>query len=250
MNNSGIVVLLIFFSCSCNNENNHYYGKNLSVNNLKHNIMKIAYENSPVCYYDIIMKRNELVDILEIIPDIIVELKYSTDDNFLNKDVYGCLQKAYLQPEVADMLKKSQFYLKSLNPDLTLLVYDAARPVDIQHKMWEMLDMPFNEKIKYLSNPKNGSIHNFGVAVDVTLAYLDGDALDMGTPFDYFGELAFPSKEKILLEQGLLTEEQVENRKLLRKVMYAGGFYGIQSEWWHFNAMNRKIAIELYEIIK
>ncbi len=196
------------------------------------------------------MIKHGLVDILTLDSTIVVELKYSTNDNFLGRDVYQGMQRAYLQPDVAQMLVKAQQLLKEINPDYTLVVYDAARPRSIQQKMWDAVEAPFDEKIRFLSNPRNGSIHNFGAAVDVSILDEGGKALDMGTGFDHMGELAYPSREQEMLEQGRLTELQIANRRLLRRVMYGAGFWGIQSEWWHFNACTREEARKRYTIIE
>ncbi len=191
-----------------------------------------------------------LINIQEIAPEILVDLKYSSTDNFMNKDVYGNLENAYLQPEVAQSLSISQNYLKSIDSSLTLLVYDAVRPRSVQQMMWDFLDIPINEKVKFVSNPKNGSIHNYGSAVDLTIAYRDGTPLDMGAKYDEIEKIAYPRLEKHFLSTGELTEKQVENRKLLRRVMKAGNFTNIGTEWWHFNRYSRPKAKSLYQIIE
>ncbi len=196
------------------------------------------------------MIEHGLVDIQKLDPSIVVEMKYATTDNFLGKDVYEGMTTAYLQPDVAEMLVRSQHYLQRIRPGYSLIVYDAARPRSVQQRMWDAIDAPFSEKIKFLSNPRNGSIHNFGAAVDVSILNDKGEVLDMGTEFDHMGELAYPRLEQELLEQGLLKPEHVENRKLLRGVMRYGGFWGIQTEWWHFNACTRAEARERYQIIE
>ena len=191
-----------------------------------------------------------LVDVRTLDSNILVDLKYSTEKNFLGKDLYGDLSKCYLHPEVARKLLKAQQLLKKENPGYNLLVFDGVRPRRIQWKMWEMLDMSDKEKIKYVSNPKFGSLHNFGAAVDLSIADSLGNELEMGTPFDFFGELAYPVSEKKYLLNGKLSFRQVENRKLLRKVMHGAGFFNIQTEWWHFNSCYRKEAIKKYKLIE
>lgn len=187
-----------------------------------------------------------LVNIQDLIPDILVDVKYNSSNNFMDTNIYGNLPHIYLQPEVAKRLKKSQQMLKSKDSTLTLLVYDGVRPVWVQQFMWNHLDMPLHEKTKFVSNPKNGSLHNYGCAVDLTIANLEGEPLDMGAGYDDVRKIAYPSKEAHFLETGELTEKQVNNRKLLRAVMSAGGFWNIQTEWWHFNAYSRPKAKELY----
>ena len=206
---------------------------------------------TPVCEWETYLVENGLSDIQKVDSTLLVELKYSTTDNFMKKDMYGCLEKCFLQPDVAEKLKKAQQFLKELNPRLSLLVYDGVRPRSIQQYMWDILDMPINEKTKFVSNPKRGSLHNFGAAVDITIYNLDSlKALDMGAPYDHIGIEAWPTKEKLLLDKGILTEVQIANRKLLRKVMIKAKFFNIQTEWWHFNSCYRNKAYELYHIIE
>ena len=116
--------------------------------------------------------------------------------------------------------------------------------------MWDVLDMPIHEKTKFVSNPKNGSVHNYGAAVDITIAFKNGQPLDMGADYDDIRLIAYPRHEKAYLDSGLLSTEQIENRKLLRETMKAGGFSGIQTEWWHFNRYSREVCKTLYPIVE
>lgn len=206
---------------------------------------------TPPCLWDDYLLNEGLVNLQTIDSSILVELKYSTDDNFMQLDIYGCLTNCYLQPDVAERLKICQAKLKSIDSNLSLLVYDGLRPRLVQQYMWDLLDMPLDEKVKFVSNPAKGSLHNFGAAVDITIYDLNAkQALDMGTPYDYIGILAWPTKEPSLLKDSLLTQAQVDHRILLRKVMKEGNFFNIQTEWWHFNACYRDKAMELYHIIE
>lgn len=192
-----------------------------------------------------------LVNIEQVISDVFVELKYSTTDNFFGQDVYGDLERCYLQPVVAEMLKKSYEALKASHPELTFLIYDGVRPQSVQQILWDNLDKPDSIKPLYVADPKVGGLHNFGVAVDLTLAYSEtGEALDMGTDYDYFGYPAYPDREDQMLREGKITQEHISNREILRKVMKQGGFTGIGSEWWHFNAFSRKEAAEKFGMVK
>lgn len=191
-----------------------------------------------------------LIDVQKIDSSILVDLKYASTDNFMQTNVYGSLKKAYLQPEVAQSLTDAQKYLKEIDSNLTLLVYDAVRPRSVQQFMWDYLDLPISEKTKFVSNPKNGSIHNYGSAVDLTIATLDGTPLDMGAKYDEIDQIAYPRLEASFLAKGLLSKKQIENRKLLRKVMKKAEFTGIGTEWWHFNRYPRWKAKSLYSIIE
>lgn len=191
-----------------------------------------------------------LVNVHDLDTTIKVELRYSTPDNFIGIDVYGDFDQCYLQKDVAEKLINAQSYLRKKYPYYSLIVYDAVRPLHIQRKMWDTLVLPPGQKIKYLSNPDNGSLHNYGAAVDLSITDENGIPLDMGTPFDYFGEKAHPVKEKELLASGELSMRQVLNRELLRQVMYEAGFFGIQTEWWHFNSCRREEAAQKYKIVE
>jgi zinc D-Ala-D-Ala dipeptidase len=202
-----------------------------------------AYKNAFMpCPKDSAMEKAGLVDVQKLDPDIRVELKYSGLDNFAGRDLYGCLEKAYLAPSVAKMLSRASALLIARRPDLRLLVYDAARPFSIQQVLWDNMPKPENQKHIYLARPSRGSIHNYGAAVDLTLCDKNGKPLDMGTPFDFFGKKAQPRFEQALLLNGELSKDQIDNRQLLRKVMLDSGFLMVTSEWWHFNACSLKKA--------
>jgi D-alanyl-D-alanine dipeptidase len=197
------------------------------------------------------MAQQGLVEIQQAIPGILVELKYATTDNFMHKNVYGCLQKAYLQKEVVARLKKAQDYLSASHQGYHLLIYDATRPLSKQWDLWNALPQ-YSPKVRsnYVANPAEHSIHNYGSAVDLTVADEQGRPLDMGTPFDFFGEMAYPSREKALLASGKLKKEAYKNRLILRKAMIHGGFMPIEYEWWHFNAFSRAEAKRRFAVLK
>jgi D-alanyl-D-alanine dipeptidase len=189
-----------------------------------------------------------LVDIQNVDSSIQIDLKYTTTNNFVGIDLYGKLQKVYLQPEIASRLKVVQESLRTIDSSLSLLIYDGTRPRSVQQKMWEALDsIPVNQRVKFVSNPRNGSIHNYGCAVDLTIVNIKtGDILDMGAGFDDPRRIAYPKFEKEFLKSGELTQEQVNNRYLLRKVMRKGGFWVLPTEWWHFNGYSRDKAKEKF----
>jgi D-alanyl-D-alanine dipeptidase len=192
-----------------------------------------------------------LVDVQSYNRNIMVDLRYSTTNNFLEKNLYGCLKKAYLQPIVAERLSKAQEYLQNKHPHLRLYIFDAVRPLNVQQKMWDALDtIPVNDRVKFVSNPKNGSIHNYGAAVDLSIYDTIKDTLlDMGAGFDDMRLIAYPKWEDKFLKSGDLSETHIANRKLLREVMRVGGFWVLPTEWWHFNAFSRDKSKELFELI-
>jgi len=190
-----------------------------------------------------------LVNILDVAPDIQVEMKYSTDDNFLHEDVYEEYSHCYLQKEVAEKLKKVQASIKQVDERLSIIVFDCVRPRSVQYKMWEIVKG--TEEQKYVAAPGgSGSMHNYGAAVDLSLVHLDTGYVDMGTPFDFFGKLAQPRFEEQYLKEGKLSKDQFTNRRIMRAAMLQAGFHGILSEWWHFNAFPREVVKKKYQIVE
>lgn len=205
-------------------------------------------EPEPVSEYEITFQDSGLVDIQSLDASILVDLKYSTEDNFVGVDVYGSLTKCYLREEVAIKLVRAQEILQESNPGYHLLVFDCCRPRRVQKKMWDSLDVPF--KRNYLAPPWEGSVHNYGCAVDLSLADSLGKEVDMGTPFDFFGPEAQPQLESQMIAKEKLTQVQYENRLILRNTMKKAGFYPILTEWWHFNALLTQNAKQKYSIIE
>lgn len=194
------------------------------------------------------LKSQDLVNVSKKDASIRYELKYATTDNFTKTILYDSLFNIYLHPVAAEKLIKAQKYLKSLHPEFSLLVYDAVRPLSVQKKMYKVVQ---NTKYApYVANPTRTGLHNYGMAVDLTICNKGGISLDMGTPFDYFGSAAGINKEDELVRKGVLTKEQVKNRQLLRKVMVHAGFLTIRGEWWHFNAVSLAEARRLYKVIE
>jgi len=194
------------------------------------------------------LKAKNLVNVSEKDRSIKFDLKYATTDNFTKTILYDNLLNIYLHHVAAEKLIKAQAYLKSLHPEYSLLVYDAVRPLSVQKKMYTVVQ---NTKYAaYVANPQRTGLHNYGMAVDLTICDLNGKALDMGTPFDFFGSAAGINKEEELILKGILTRKQVNNRKLLRKVMLYAGFRTIRGEWWHFNAVSLSEAKQSYKLIE
>jgi zinc D-Ala-D-Ala dipeptidase len=196
------------------------------------------------------LKSHNLVDIQQINPSIKIDLKYASTDNFMKKQLYFNISKVYLQVDIAWRLSEVQNYLKSIDSSLSLLVYDGVRPLSVQEAMWKALDtIPVAQRTKFVSNPKNGSIHNYGAAIDLTICDKNGIPLDMGAGYDDIREIAYPKYEARFLASGELTSTHIKNRQLLRKVMTKQGFRNIETEWWHFNACSREQAKEKYKML-
>lgn len=178
------------------------------------------------------------------------ELKYASTDNFMHRKLYDTLKKPFIQISIARKLAKCQQYLTSINPDYHLLIYDALRPLSVQWEMWKALDsIPVNERVKFVSNPENGSVHNFGAAVDITICTSNKKPLDMGAGYDDIRKIAYPSLENDFLKSGELTLEHIASRQLLRNVMHQQNFRNIPTEWWHFNAADRSTIKRKFHII-
>ena len=189
-----------------------------------------------------------LVDISVLDSTIRVHLVYATPENFMGETVYTGITRAWLHPDAAQKLVTAQRLLKKEHPDLTLVVYDAARPMSVQRKMWSLVRG--TDKVNYVSNPSNGGgLHNYGMAVDVTILDPAGEPLPMGTPFDFFGEEAHTNNEEALLASGKITRKEFDNRRLLRRIMKSAGFRMIPYEWWHFNACSRAEARQSYPVL-
>ncbi|MDH6388649.1 MULTISPECIES: M15 family metallopeptidase [unclassified Dysgonomonas] len=177
-----------------------------------------------------------------------IELKYGTTDNFTGTVLYDSLRRAYLHPLAARKLLEAQRLLKEKHPELSLLVYDAARPVSVQKKMYEKVQ---NTKFrKYVANPNRTGLHNYGMAVDLTICDKQGTPLDMGTLFDYFGRAAGISEEDALIGANILNKSQVDGRRILRNIMQKAGFFTIRGEWWHFNAISLSEAKSGFSVLK
>ncbi|WP_390601872.1 M15 family metallopeptidase [Bacteroides sp. f07] len=202
-------------------------------------------EKSPMARY---MDSLGLVDVTELDSSLVVKLMYTQADNFTGEVLYDDLSEAYLHPDAAYALVKAQRTLKELHPSYSLLIYDAARPMSVQKKMWNVVKG--TPKYRYVSNPNNGGgLHNYGLAVDISIQDSSGQPLPMGTKVDHLGAEAHITRESELVRNGKMSEAERQNRILLRKVMKEAGFRALPSEWWHFNFCSRDVARQKYKLI-
>lgn len=189
-----------------------------------------------------------LINIAELDSSITVKLMYTQAENFTGEVLYDDLAEAYLHPDAAYALVKAQRALKELHPSYSLLIYDAARPMSVQKKMWNVVKG--TSKYKYVSNPnRGGGLHNYGLAVDISIQDSLGQPLPMGTKVDHLGVEAHITQEGELVRDGKMSETERQNRILLRKVMKEAGFRALPSEWWHFNFCSRDVARQKYKVI-
>ena len=181
---------------------------------------------------------------LSSIAGIAVDLRYATPDNFVGRDLYSPFDCAWLHRDAASALECAVAWLAVHRPDHHLLVLDALRPQRVQQQLWDALQG--TELLGYIAEPSRGSIHSFGMALDITIVGPDGRELDMGTGFDDLSERSHPALELAMLERGEITAQQVEHRRLLRGAMFQAGFFGINSEWWHFDCGDRVLVRQHY----
>ena len=166
--------------------------------------------------------------------DLAIDLRYATFDNMTGHDLYCGSARAFLHKDAAKKLLAAIRILSREAPRYRLRIYDAARPLYAQESLRaQVRGTPFSN---YVSSPSNGSLHNYGYAIDLTIEDENGKSLDMGTPFDSFEYCAGYKGEAEALKRGRLTKVQVANRNLLRSVMRRAGFISLASEWWHFGA--------------
>ncbi|SHN18734.1 M15 family metallopeptidase [Rhizobacter sp. OV335] len=177
---------------------------------------------------------------LSAIDGVAVDLRYASVRNFVGRDLYGALDCAWLHRLAADGLAQAVAGLAEAAPGHRLLVLDALRPHRVQIQLWDHLDG--TDLRQYVADPARGSIHSFGMALDATLVDEAGHELDMGSGFDEMTALSHPVLEAQHLASGALTPAQHANRRLLRDVLGAVGFRGIDNEWWHFEMLDRQLV--------
>lgn len=245
------IILLIFFTFSCENSKNEIQKPIQKMQKTEISKPQKAEKQYIISKTEQLFIDAGLIDVHTLDTTIVVELKYSTTDNFLGMILYDeGFNKCYLQTLVAEKLANAQKILHDTMPNHKLKIFDASRPRHIQQLMWDSIKVPKRERGKYVSNPNPGSLHNFGAAVDATIVDENNTELDMGTEFDDFTDLASTTNEKQKIASGLLTQKQVENRRLLRFCMRKAGFISLPSEWWHFNDCSRKLAVEKYSLVE
>lgn len=164
--------------------------------------------------------RSEIVDIRSLDSTIVIDIRYATENNFTGKKLYP-VAKAKLRRVAAESLASVQQELRTRG--MGLKIYDAYRPLAIQWKLWEVVPDP-----NYVADPRKGSKHNRGAAVDLTIIDAQGNELAMPTPYDDFTEKAWHSFDD-------LPDSVKQNRALLKEVMIRHGFSPIKSEWWHYD---------------
>jgi D-alanyl-D-alanine dipeptidase len=164
---------------------------------------------------------SDMVEILDFIPDIQVELRYATENNFTGKQIYD-FTDARLRYGTVLKLKAAQEQLQQ--EGLSLLIWDAYRPVSAQFNLWNVCPDPV-----YVANPNTGySSHSQGNTIDVTLIQVSGAPVQMPTDFDNFTARADRNYEDC-------TPEETANAQKLENIMIQAGFKPYFGEWWHYS---------------
>lgn len=166
-------------------------------------------------------KRSDLVEVKSVNPNILVSLPYASEDNFCKQILYP-VERCFLRREVAEKLSLVQQDLEK--EGYGLKIWDGYRPRSVQYKMWSVAP-----NTNYVADPRRGSRHNRGAAVDLTLVDAEtGEEVPMPTAYDVFNVKAHAYYKK-------LPPEVIANRTRLQQAMTRHGFRVMSTEWWHFD---------------
>lgn len=173
-----------------------------------------------------------MVDLKHTDATLLFDLRYAGKNNFMHQKLYPSIKTTYLRKAAADSLAAVQQELNKKG--LGLKIFDAYRPYSVTEKLWE----PVKDD-RYAADPKKGSGHNRGIAVDLTIIRLGNkEELNMGTGFDNFSDTAHHSFKN-------LPDTILQNRLLLKAIMEKHGFKALDTEWWHYYLPD----ITLYELL-
>lgn len=164
---------------------------------------------------------------------ILLDIKYATTDNFTKNQIYDC-PRCLLRPLLADKIIMAHQDIQK-KYGLRIKLFDCYRPRPAQQKLWDIVP-----DARYVTRPSKGSMHNRGLAVDLTLVDYQGVELDMGTGFDEFSKLSHT-------DHSLLNDTIKKNRLLLHDLMIDYGLSGIRTEWWHYSLKSSNAELSSYE---
>jgi D-alanyl-D-alanine dipeptidase len=181
-------------------------------------------------------------------PFVIPNLVYGTENNFVGANIYNSFQTPLAHYITDEKLIRANNALQKIKAGWKFIIYDALRPHRFQEVLWKKVEGTPQEP--YVMNPKYGSIHSYGFALDLSLVDEKGQEIDMGTPVDTLDPLSEPRLEDHFLKLEKLKAHHIENRKLLRHAMSEGGFRSIANEWWHFEALPASEVRSKYPIYK
>jgi len=166
------------------------------------------------------VQKHDLVELIKLDDSFVIDIKYATEDNFAKKKIYS-MPLCLIHKNTAQKLIAANNEFKTLG--YRIKVFDAYRPYSVQQILWDAA-----EDKSYLANPKKGSKHNRGAAVDITLVDENGKELPMPSGYDEFSERAH-------IKYNQCDEQLIRNRELLGEIMVKHGFKRISTEWWHFD---------------
>ncbi len=164
---------------------------------------------------------SDWVNVQQFEPSLYLDMAYATPHNFLKEAVYPhavCL----LHRPIAEALQRAQHNV--LQQGYSLKLWDCYRPLSVQKKMWALVP-----DARYVADPKDGSRHNRGAAVDITLVTAQGKSLEMPTNFDDFSVQASPTS------YARWSAPARKHFDILKQAMLAAGFDPLPSEWWHYD---------------
>ncbi len=176
-------------------------------------------------------EQNGFVELTTLDPSLRLDIRYATTDNFTKTKIYDC-PRCLLRPEAAAAIIAAHKSLQKKG--LGLKMFDCYRPRPYQQRLWDKVPNP-----DYVTPPAKGSMHSRGAAVDLTIVDANGQELDMGTPYDFFGAAAHT-------DHANLPAKVLTNRRLLRETLEAAGFKGIRTEWWHFSYPSKSYPLSDY----
>lgn len=213
-----ILLITVFFSCETAPTEKRTESRTKAGTERKKQSISVSKDTEVAVEYD--YNTNEWDEISYDDDSILLDLRYAQTNNFVKKKLYKC-PRCFLRPDIAEKLNSANREL--LKKGYKLMVFDCYRPKPVQEELWKMV--PDED---YVAAPWKGSMHNRGLAVDLTIADKNDNELDMGTPFDFFGEEAHFSYTN-------LPPQVLANRQLLKSTMEKYGFQSIRTEWWHYS---------------
>lgn len=209
-----LLILFLFFSCYTFAQGHNPYG------------LEIINEYSVYQKSVELDKNKQLLEIKKYIPTINLDIRYAGKDNFTKQAVYK-QARAFARLPVVEALKRAQNELKKSG--FGLKIFDAYRPYRVTVKFFAIA----TDK-SFVANPKDGSRHNRGCAIDLSLIHLkNGKEVEMPTPYDSFAPEAASNFQD-------LPPRIIKNRELLRNTMEKYGFRVLDNEWWHFDFIGWK----------
>lgn len=191
-----------------------------------------------------------LIDLQLVVPSIISDVKYATVNNFTGKILYKKQFGLYAVEDLVAAVAEMDRWITRYLPGYKIVIFDAARPISVQKEMFEIVrDTPFES---YIANPYGetpGGFHNYGLALDLTLADNNGHLLDMGTDYDFFGVASHSGIERELLENRAINKTAYANRMLLYSIAGRAGLLPHPQEWWHFQISYEEDSKKKYSLL-